>query len=570
MNRSGIGPPEVDRRERSERQLRNPFFYFFIGGSVIFAALLLFVGVSYGRVPLRTHVAGVSLGGLRLKEARELLVRETDAFLSRPIRIEIAGAMGIQTREIAPKELGFGIDSSQTLAQFEHPSPRLILAGALMNARFPPLVTLDSDHFKTKADELFRDLEVAPVNANVLIRGNNPTEGEIVPGKPGTRADRGVLFSDLIARIETVSAKTIRVSLREDGPEIMPEDLKAPLKAWRGFIRAGSLRLELGSGVWEVASTTLAGWLKFDKEKRDAENASIGLNEKKAASFFEALRPAVEKPAVNAIVSMREGVLEEVQKPQKGYRLLVSESIESAERALRQGEHRARLVTETLEPELTLAKMRELGVTELMASGESNFAGSPVNRIHNIKVGAALFRSVLIGAGEEFSFNNLLGKVDGAHGYLPELVIKKNKTIPEYGGGLCQLSTTVFRAAAQAGVPITERQNHSFIVSYYGKPGFDATIYPGTRDFRFKNDTPGPLVLQMRPEGTRLIAELFGASDGRTVEIKGPVIYESNPDGSARAVLTRAIAKDGTRREDKFYSFYKPKALYPVERNPYE
>lgn len=545
-----------------------------IAGLVVFAALLLFLAASYGRMPWGTHIAGVPLGGLSLNKARERLTRETDIFLSRATRIEISGGNGTVDREIVPRELGFGVDVLRTLAQFEYTSPRSIVISAWLGVYLPPVVTLDTERFRERTRELFHGLEFEPLNARVFIGENSPAEDEIVPDKPGARADRGRLFSALIARVETGSDQPVTVPLNEVPPRIMAEDLNEPLGVWRRFIRSGSLRLESEKDSWELASTTLAKWVEFDLEDKgkdtDVQRVLVGLNQERAAPFFASLASAVKKPALNAFIEVRDGVLEESQKPRKGYRLLVDESIASATHAIRAGRHEARLVTEIVEPEITLPKIRKLGIATLMGEGESNFAGSPNNRIHNIKVGAARFRSVLIGAGEEFSFNALLGEVDGAHGYLPELVIKKNKTIPEYGGGLCQVSTTVFRSAITAGLPITERQNHSFIVSYYGKPGFDATIYPGARDFRFKNDTPGALILQMRSEGTRLIAELFGASDGRVVEVKGPVVYETKLDGSARALLTRAIERNGVRREDKFYSFYKPKALYPVERNPYE
>lgn len=579
MNQPGSGPPGGGPEQRGTSRFSSnppPGFLSFqpsllIVGLVVFAFLFLVVGVSYGRVPWGTSVAGVSLGGLGLNAARERLERETDVFLAQAIRIDIATGQGTVSRKISPSELGFRIDASETLAQFEESSPRLILAGALMGGTLPPVLALDIERFKKETGELFRDLEIKPINASIHIREDDLMAGEIVSGRSGTRVDRGTLFSELIVRVEKASSKPVIAPLYEELPLIKAEDLEEPLGVWQRFIRSGALRLRLEKNSWEVASTTLAKWIEFIPEKAGGrELILIGLNKKKAAPFFVSLASAIEKPALNSFLGIRDGVVEEVGSPQEGRRLLVAESIGSVERALREEKHEAGLLTETLEPDVTLAKARELGITHLVGKGESNFAGSPNNRIHNIKIGAARFRSVLIGIGGEFSFNTLLGKVDGAHGYLPELVIKKNKTIPEYGGGLCQVSTTVFRAAMAAGAPITERQNHSFIVSYYGKPGFDATIYPGSRDFRFRNDTPGPLILQMRSEGTRLIAELFGASDGRLVEIKGPFVYESNPDGSARAVLTRAIERNGEHNEEKFYSSYKPKALYPVERNPYE
>src|SRR6185369_10179137 len=115
----------------------------------------------------------------------------------------------------------------------------------------------------------------------------------------------------------------------------------------------------------------------------------------------------------------------------------------------------------------------------------SNFKGSPKNRRHNITVGVEKMKGVIVPQGAEFSFNEHLGPVDGEHGFLPELVIKKNGTVPEFGGGLCQVSSTTFRAAMTAGLPITQRRNHAYAVQYYSPQGTDATIYPGSADLKF-------------------------------------------------------------------------------------
>jgi len=143
------------------------------------------------------------------------------------------------------------------------------------------------------------------------------------------------------------------------------------------------------------------------------------------------------------------------------------------------------------QPEVTTENIDNLGITALLGAGESNFYGSPRNRRHNIAVGSARFNGVLIGPNEEFSFNKVLGKVGPQAGYLPELVIKKNKTVPEYGGGLCQVSTTAFRAALNSGLKITERVPHAYPVRYYNPQGTDATIYPPHPDLRFLIPTCG-------------------------------------------------------------------------------
>ena len=165
--------------------------------------------------------------------------------------------------------------------------------------------------------------------------------------------------------------------------------------------------------------------------------------------------------------------------------------------------------------------LTELGIVEKISTGWSTFTGSPVNRIHNIKTGASKFNQVLIKPGERFSFNTTLGPVNAATGYLPELVILVDKTVPQYGGGLCQVSSTAFRAALNAGFPIIERRAHAYPVSYYRPYGVDATIYLPKPDLVFENDSGRYVLIQTRIEGKRLYFDFFGTKVARTIKFAG-------------------------------------------------
>jgi len=201
---------------------------------------------------------------------------------------------------------------------------------------------------------------------------------------------------------------------------------------------------------------------------------------------------------------------------------------------------------------------------DLLTTGETNFAGSPKNRVHNIKVGTARFNGLVIMPREEFSFNTYLGNVDKVNGYLPELVIKENVTTPEYGGGICQVSTTAFRAVMQSGLDVTVRKNHSYPVSYYGAPGFDATIYQPSPDFRFVNDMATPVLLKTSVVGTKVKFEVWGKNDGRIVKINGPFTTEKKPDGSLTAAVAQIVTKAGkVIREENFVSKYQSKDKFP-------
>lgn len=227
--------------------------------------------------------------------------------------------------------------------------------------------------------------------------------------------------------------------------------------------------------------------------------------------------------------------------------------------ALHMKEHRPTL--------FSASDFEKMKFPDLLARGESSFAGSPRNRIHNITVGIKKFDGLVLQANEQFSFNQYLGNVGPEEGYLPELVIKENVTTPEFGGGLCQVSTTVFRAALQAGLKIDARRNHAYPVAYYGTPGYDATIYPPSTDFKFTNDTGKPIYLRTSLAGTKVLFEVWGKSDGRQVKINGPFVTAKLPNGSLAAAVAQIVTKNGqSLREENFVSTYQSPDKFPTIR----
>ncbi len=162
---------------------------------------------------------------------------------------------------------------------------------------------------------------------------------------------------------------------------------------------------------------------------------------------------------------------------------------------------------------------------DIVAEGISNFHGSTNNRIHNIKTAMLKFNGYVIPKGATFSFTDILGIVDGSTGYKKELVIKGPKVEMEYGGGVCQVSSTIYRAALKAGYEITERKAHSFAVHYYEPWGTDATVYPGIQDLKFINDSPSDIIVHYFIHGDDLHTNFYGVSDGRKVTLDGPHLY---------------------------------------------
>ena len=301
------------------------------------------------------------------------------------------------------------------------------------------------------------------------------------------------------------------------------------------------------------------------------KTSSLSADENSIANFIQDLARQSNKDPQDAKLKIENGIVSAFSLSSPGVKLDEEKSIAEMENYLLEKNHSdtIKLPFAEIQPEISMASADNLKITELIGEGRSNFRGSPKNRIFNINVATKRFDGILIKPNEEFSFVKVLGEVDGEHGYLPELVIKKDKTEPEFGGGICQVSTTAFRAAIYSGLEITARRNHAYPVSYYNPQGMDATVYVPRPDLRFINDTPGYILIQTKIEGTELIFDFYGTSDGRKTTVIGPKITERNPDGSMKAVFTQQIfdKNDNLIREDVFNSAYDSPSKYPHPAN---
>jgi vancomycin resistance protein YoaR len=187
-----------------------------------------------------------------------------------------------------------------------------------------------------------------------------------------------------------------------------------------------------------------------------------------------------------------------------------------------------------IEPEVTTEKANNLGIVEVLSTGESHFVGSIPNRVHNVSLAASKMNGVLIAPNEVFSFNKTIGDISKYTGYKEAYVISGGKTILGDGGGVCQVSTTLFRAVLNAGIPVEERYGHAYRVGYYEQqsaPGLDATIYVPTVDFKFKNDTKHHILIQsyVDPTTLSLTFTLYGTKDGRQVTVTDPIVNSQTP-----------------------------------------
>jgi vancomycin resistance protein YoaR len=206
----------------------------------------------------------------------------------------------------------------------------------------------------------------------------------------------------------------------------------------------------------------------------------------------------------------------------------------------------------------------------LLGTGHSDFSTSIWSRMVNVRKAVSNVHNAIVEPGEVFSFNDILDyPIAPSNGWPEAKVIFGGWELRDApGGGICQSSTTTYRAAAYAGLPILKRKNHSLYVHYYEKHGIglDATVFPGKQDFTFLNDTGAPLVLQAFTDGFDAYVHIYGKNDGRAVTLEGPyfganapadMLVNNRPVRRNEIVWVRTISRpDGTVTREQFVSNY--------------
>lgn len=315
--------------------------------------------------------------------------------------------------------------------------------------------------------------------------------------------------------------------------------------------------------------------------------------------FLSTSEDKYDLPAKNALFKFEKGKVIEFRKETAGLKINSDQFLKDFDKIVANlkidvSNKKIILNSEIIKPEIKLSDINEYGIEEFIAEGKSDYAHSIPQRVHNLTLAASKFNGVLIPRGKEFSFNETVGDISSLTGYQPAYVIKEGKTVLGDGGGVCQVSTTLFRAALNAGLPIIERNAHAYRVGYYendSQPGFDATVYGPTVDLKIKNDTNGYILIETEidKENNILTFKFYGKKDDRRVEISKATVYDvvpalpakyqddptlkkgvtkqvDFPAGGAKVIFTyKVFQKDKQVIDDKFFSNFRPwAAVYLV------
>ncbi|MDA1169374.1 MAG: VanW family protein [bacterium] len=524
----------------------------FVATLVILGGVVWLNATFADRIPLRTRIGLFPIGGLEKTRVLQALDLYELEFAQTKTTIELRGNRSTRTFE----ELGIRLNKEETAKKIQ------FLSGYRLHVQrqqIIPVLKFQDEIAHAVLQQDFANTLVVPENATLVLNADNTIRA--LPPKNGEHINMNSFRRDITEGFSRVSAKVISASVVQAVPEQNSVELEKTKLFAQSLIQNG-LQLVVQDRIFQLPGRIVSGMMFFTHDAIPA----VALDDAKLSAYIvEHIVKEVQQDPVNARFQMKDGKVDQFSLPQDGKAVNIEETLRETKKTLALRLQVAPLVMQIVSPLISdTGDSEKLGITKLLAVGETDFKGSPKNRTVNIGVGTSKYNGILIAPNEEFSFNAFLGPVNKEAGYLPELVIKNKTTTPEYGGGLCQVSTTAFRAAVFAGMQITSRRNHSYAVRYYGTPGFDATIYPPYTDFRFLNNSPGYILIQSKIEGTKLLFEFWGTDDNRVVVVDGPSPYGKMPDGAVKSVLKQTVTKDGaTIVEDTFYSNYKSPNLFP-------
>ncbi|HRY63176.1 MAG TPA: VanW family protein [Patescibacteria group bacterium] len=532
--------------------------------AIVFGGAVVIYNYYYnGRVYPAVRFDELDLGGKTKEQARSLIQAKIDQLLEKGVAFNYN-----EQREII-KPIIYGSDSEGLAYElWNYDLDKMVdniyavgrgdggwlerIEGLFGRVRVEPEYRIKEKEVGEILKEKFGQLEEPGEEAELVFAAEGPIVSE---EKIGRVFDYEQALAGLKENIFKLDNREINLVMVNDLPQVTKEKVENLLTLVEPAVDLAPITLKfkeeaegkiLTDKKWTIKKSEWQAWLKA-KDNGQGE-AYIGIDETKASERLKEIAEGIDQPAKDARFTMQDGRVVEFQSSQDGRVVNIEETIQTIEiKVLREKNSEVDLMMTIDKSQLTNEGVNDLGIKELVGQGESNFAGSPKNRIHNIGVGAAALNGLLIKPGEEFSINKALGTIDGSTGYKQEMVIKGDRTIPEYGGGLCQIGTTLFRLAINTGLPITERRNHSYRVSYYEPAGTDATIYGPWPDLKFINDTGNYLLLQTRVEGTKAYFDFWGTRDGREVATTTPTIYNIVSAGETKIIETEDL-KPGEKK----------------------
>lgn len=495
---------------------------------LISAVMFFSIDLAYGKVFPNFKIGGVNVSSMSTSEAEKTLSNKF--IVSEPLELVTKE----KKFDLKLEDVDFEYDIQKSVANaygYYRKGDIYVYIKGFINSLFSPhefkiLFNYNKEKLNGLILAIAAQVEDEPVYPSAHIEN-----GEIIinPGDKGTCVDKDRLIKDIEKEILNNEFKPIPVKIDEINPALDNNQI-SKFRTLAETLSNKSIVFNLEDQKITSEANDILKLIDYQGQIKDSE----------LSSFVNTFSQNHNRIPQNSVFIYDQGKVEEFIPSKSGVKInnkILSETLSSEITKLIDSpldSIEIEVDYEKISPEITNDQVNNLGINELIGKGSSNFRGSISSRIHNIGVASNVFNGTLVKPDEILSFNNILGDVSESTGYQKAYVIKDGQTVLGDGGGVCQVSTTLFRAALNAGLPIIERRAHAYRVTYYEQgypPGLDATVYAPTTDLKIKNDTPGHLLIQTvyDPASAKLDFEIYGTNDGRISAITDPVITSTTP-----------------------------------------
>ncbi|GAB4153359.1 MAG: VanW family protein [Roseiflexaceae bacterium] len=599
-------PPLADTRPPRTTRVRPPRHQ--IGSTILLVVLslmlvltlvvgggLLYLDRSYaGKIYPNVTIQGLAVGEMTPQEAEAALRARYGIFLSKPATI----TYGDQTWQPTLGELGMQFDFSGAVDQaYQLGRGNGMFANAQEVIKIwregldlPLRITYDESITQQYIAGLAEQINIEPADATIAIEDAAVTTSS---ARIGRQLEVNSAVSLLSNGLRIFQPTEVDLNARELTPGLLDTPVRAAANQLQTML-SGPLEMTVGeqSFVWQPSD--IAAMIEIARvPSSGGDTIAVRANPYAIERLVKQIADSTEIPGTRPRLQWENGQLSILKPGENGLRVDEARARDIILDALSGGARAFELPMRETLPPINETNLNTLGITDLVAIGKSDFTGSASYRVHNIGVGMNILNGILIAPSEEFSFNENIGNIDASQGFVEGAAIVQNRTQQEFGGGICQDSTTLFRAAFWAGLPITERWGHSFYINWYDKyalgplgngPGLDATIFTGGPDLKFVNDTGAWLLIQSwsNPKSGIAQVELYGTKVNRRVELTHRVydrlpaptdpVFVADPEQPAGSIkqsdrarggmtieVVRTVYVDGVARDpDMFRTRFRP------------
>lgn len=530
--------PTQRARRRGRRHFRWQRWLLVPGLAAALALLVLGALYSFewrfqGRILPNVYVAGINLGETTPEDALATLRLHYERFQKQPLSLVYEGRIWRPSGEEIGLQIAWetAVEEAMAIGRQGSSLEQWKQRWQTWNGRYDLLLpaSLDNSALRGYLEGLARTIDRPPMDAALAVEDQDVY---VRPGTTGRELQIVPCETSIKNSLATMSLDPIQLTVHVIPPDIDEQAATSAVETARKML-SGPIILRVGEDTWTLTIEDIGEMLTIARGQDGGyDTLRVVLDQNALYEYASGIADKVRVHPRNAHFRFNGDQLEIIDEGKNGRELSIDAAVALINEAVLSNQRQVDLHVAEVLPDIRRETIEELGIKELVGAGESYFVGSRPYRLHNIATAARILDGTLIAPGETFSFIESIGAIDEEDGFVQGYSIIGGRTVLNVGGGVCQVSTTVFRAAFFAGLPITERHAHDFRVSYYEQGsilGFDATIFTSTgTDLKFRNDTAGYLLMQFEvyTHSGYMQVFIYGTKPNREVQLEGP--YQSN------------------------------------------